>query len=88
MKIPGGKMVCIKVEYSDRIERIEILGDFFLHPESAIDEMESSLVSANVNESMESLSRRISEAISRRGAELIGITPNAIAEVVLKAVGR
>ncbi len=88
MKVPGGKMLSVKLEYRERIEKVEILGDFFLHPESAIGEVEASLVGADINESIESLSRRIDETISRNNAELIGATPNVIAEAILKAVGR
>lgn len=88
VKVPGGKMVSVKAEYSDRIEKIEVLGDFFLHPEDAINDIQESLLGAGTKETMEALSKRICDAIQKRHAELIGATPDAIARAVLTAVNR
>ena len=35
-KVPGGKLLRIKVDYEDKINTVVITGDFFAHPEECI----------------------------------------------------
>ena len=48
-KVPGGKLLKISLEPEDnRIKSIRIMGDFFLHPEESITELEDGLKGADV----------------------------------------
>ena len=87
-KIEGGKLVKIKVEYDSKVRFIQILGDFFVHPEEGIELIEKVLVGIPVNESEEQISEEIKEVVQNEKIQLIGITPQAIASVLKKAMTR
>ena len=42
-KVEGGKLLVIKVDFGDKIEKVDITGDFFAHPEESIKEIEKRL---------------------------------------------
>ena len=49
-KAAGGKLVRLELEHDgSRILRAKITGDFFLHPEDALGEMEKSIVGMQIN---------------------------------------
>jgi lipoate-protein ligase A len=87
-KVPGGKLLTVKLDYSDVIERIEVLGDFFLHPEDSLKEIEKSLIGVNVDESEQVLAEKVKRVVEMNNIELIGITPEAIAQTIKMAVKR
>lgn len=83
-KIPGGKLVKVKLWVdSGRIERITILGDFFLHPEETILAIENSLVGTELNAT--SIENLISKVMTELDATLIGATPEDLASVIMMA---
>jgi hypothetical protein len=85
-KVRGGKLVSVELEYSDRIESVKILGDFFLYPEEVLYKIEKSLIGIDVSSTKEKISDKIGKVVSEEGAELIGMTPEAIAETIIMAV--
>jgi lipoate-protein ligase A len=86
-KVPRGKLVKAQVWVKGgRIEKVKVTGDFFLHPEEAILDIEESLVGAGVEEGANALERRIKKALLGREAELIGIEAEDIALVVREAL--
>jgi len=87
-KVPGGKLVEVKLDYSDSIKNVQILGDFFLYPEDALKDIERSLLNLKVDESEESIARIVSDVVKKKSITLIGITPNAIAKTIKMAVGK
>jgi lipoate-protein ligase A len=85
-KIPEGKMLKIKLEFEGRvIKSIRILGDFFLHPESTIDEIEERMIGCEV--SIEQISSKIQNTLDENNAELIGASALDIANAIMKAFG-
>ena len=86
LKVHGGKLVIVKIGYSDRIERIQILGDFFIHPEESLGLIEASLIGLPARSTREKLSGAVREVAEMEGIEMIGITPDAIAEAALLAM--
>jgi lipoate-protein ligase A len=83
-KIPGGKLVKIKLWVdSGKIERITILGDFFLHPEEVIETIESSLVGNEVEDS--TLLKTITDVLQKSEATLIGASARDLVEVIMMA---
>jgi len=44
-KVPNGKLLKVKIDIDDnKIKKIQILGDFFLYPEEAINKLEEELI--------------------------------------------
>jgi len=85
-KVPGGKLLAVKLDYSDVIEKIEILGDFFLHPEDLLQKIEKSLVGIHVDESEQAIAEKLKRVVETNSIELIGITPEAIAQTIKMVV--
>lgn len=85
-KVSGGKLVCVELEYNDRINEIKILGDFFLYPEDSLQKIENALVGMSIDASPEEISKRISKVAEEEGAEFLGMTPKDIAETICAAV--
>ncbi len=86
MKVPDGKMVEARIEYGGTITKVQILGDFFVYPDGMLREIENMLIGTGVNESEEHISMRISELVKSKGITLVGVTPEAIASVLKRAI--
>jgi hypothetical protein len=43
-KVPGGKLIRIWVDFDGKINSIRITGDFFVYPETWIEQLEKELV--------------------------------------------
>ncbi len=83
-KIPEGKLVKVKLWVSSgQIENVEILGDFFLHPEETLVSIEDSLLGAPADESIIEL--RISRTLTEANASLVGATAKDIAKTIMMA---
>ena len=86
MKVPGGKMVEVRVEFGEAVTKARILGDFFMYPDTALEGIESLLVGTQPQESEAAIAKRISTLVKLEGATMIGLTPEAIANVVKRAI--
>jgi lipoate-protein ligase A len=87
-KVPGGKLLSVRLEFGDRIEKIRIFGDFFMYPEEVISKIENSLIGMDADASEEKISELISKTLANEKAELLGITPEAIAHTIRMAIER
>ena len=87
-KVPGGKLIEVKLNYSNSIQSIQILGDFFLYPEASLKDIENSLLNLKVNESEENIARIVSNVVKNKSITLMGITPEAIAKTIKMAVDK
>lgn len=85
-KIDGGKLLCIKLKANETIQRIQILGDFFLHPEDAIFHVEQRVIGLPVTTPFNTLESEISIAFTEKRANLIGASTDDIAELILEAL--
>jgi len=85
-KLPGGKLVSVKLECDSKIERIEITGDFFLHPEETLFRIEDSLVGTSVDAGESEIAKKIEEIIKDSKAEILGMTPLVIAQTIREAL--
>lgn len=89
-KIPGGKLVCLEIQPATCamvVASARLSGDFFLHPEEAITDIESSLVGLPLDSSEEMVCARLDDAIAKKRANLIGVSASDIASMFVKAVG-
>lgn len=83
-KVEGGKLIKVQLKKTENtIEKIKITGDFFLHPEEIIEEMEESLAGRLLNES--SLTELIRALIEKREATLLGAFPEDFAKCIMMA---
>lgn len=88
-KVPGGKLLRIKVDFNTEegiVEDVQMHGDFFIHPEEFADDIEQFLVNLNQKDSEESIAAALQRLIENEGAELVGITPEAIAKTFKTAL--
>lgn len=83
-KIPEGKLVKIELEVKKGIiKKIKITGDFFMHPEEAIDGLEKSLIDSKLIK--EVLVRQIDNYWESHQVDCFGITSMGLTDAILLA---
>lgn len=83
-KIPGGKLVVVDLEVADgRLAAVQVSGDFFLEPASALDAINAALEGLPASSSQAQLAAAVDTALGP-GTQMFGIS----AEGVAIAVGR
>ena len=85
-KIPGGKLLKIRVRFSKNIDSVDILGDFFAHPEKSIKEIEDLIQGTDVDFDPGNLTQKIEDHVSKNDYQLIGLDPEGIVRVMEKAI--
>jgi lipoate-protein ligase A len=80
-KVPNGKLVRVsaKVE-GDKIVSARITGDFFLHPEESIFELERALIGKQLEKV--TLQKTAERALA--GCEMVGVSPEEFVNALLK----
>jgi lipoate-protein ligase A len=85
-KVPGGKLVVVDLEIEgDRISRFRLAGDFFLEPDSALDDINAAVNGLPVESDATVIASAIREALPD-GAQLLGFTPEAVGTAVRRAL--
>jgi len=83
-KVKGGKLIKVQLaKKGDKIEKIKITGDFFLHPEELIEDLEKTLTGCFLNGS--NLIELIKAFIEKREATLLGASPEDFAKCIIMA---
>ena len=83
-KVKGGKLIKVKVELKDGlIQAITLLGDFFLHPEYVLEEIEASLKGVHLSEA--AIVNEMGKVIERNQATLIGASVEDFAQAIMSA---
>ena len=83
-KTPGGKLVVADFEIrAGRLADVHISGDFFLYPEEALVAINESLNGAPADAA--DLAVRIVTALPQ-GTEMLGFSPEAVAEAIHRGV--
>ncbi|VVB98493.1 Lipoate-protein ligase A subunit 2 [uncultured archaeon] len=86
-KVAGGKLVRLELEHDgSRIVCAKITGDFFLHPEDALAEIENSLAGTDLRSPESAFSARISRITSSSSAEMVGFSPEILARLIVRAI--
>jgi lipoate-protein ligase A len=86
-KVPGGKLVVVDLEVADgMLAGVQVSGDFFLDPDSALDAINAALrgLPADAGEVLVAAAARIGAGPD---ATWFGITPEGIAIAVRRALG-
>ena len=81
-KVEGGKLVRIEIDFNHKINSVRITGDFFLHPEESINEIEDALKGLDINESEKNIKKILENIIQKENIELVGINAEVIARLV------
>ena len=77
----------MSVEVQDsRIASVKITGDFFIHPEESIFEIEKALAGCNSTADEEELVEKIEKAVKKTGAELVGVDAKGMAFAIRSAM--
>ncbi|MDD5417331.1 MAG: lipoate protein ligase C-terminal domain-containing protein [Candidatus Nanoarchaeia archaeon] len=78
-KVCGGKLVKIRVEFNNnKISKIKITGDFFLHPEETLILIETNLIGKELSECEET----INETLKNNNAIMYGIDSVSVSEMI------
>lgn len=84
IKVEGGKLVKVQLESEgDRIREVRITGDFFLHPEEMIDDLEKTLKGSKLDE--DALADCVKAFIKKHEAVLLGVAPGDFAKCIVMA---
>ena len=85
-KVPGGKLVTVDLDQNgETITRAHLSGDFFLEPDDLLEAMNGVITGMAANSTHDDIARAISVSLPA-DAVLLGITPDAIATVVRRAL--
>tara|TARA_B100000315_G_C14479957_1_gene542396 strand:+ start:514 stop:804 length:291 start_codon:yes stop_codon:yes gene_type:complete len=85
LKVPGGKLIKVRLEIQGNyIQTILLTGDFFLHPEDAIFEVESSLIGSSTD--LANIKEKLEKALKKKDARLLGVSPDDFINVIKKAL--
>ncbi len=85
-KVPGGKLVRLKADVDEVVRSVRISGDFFLHPEEAIECIEEALIGLPRYVGRDELLSRIENVCRIHKVTMIGVTSDAIADLLLEVL--
>ena len=85
-KVKEGKVVKVEIECNELIRNVRITGDFFIHPEDILDDIEKSIIGLERSASIETITSNIRSRIADRDVRMIGISPESIALLVSEAL--
>ena len=84
-KVPGGKLLCAKVKTEgDKISFIQFAGDFFLLPETDLEDLENQLKGASID--ADAITEKIVDFYQKRKTVIAGAKPEDFAYVLNKAL--
>ena len=83
-KVKGGKLIKVNLTAENRkIKKIKITGDFFLHPEAVIEDIEQALEGCPLDE--QELSNLIEDVMKSKQAVSLGVSPEDFAKCIIMA---
>ena len=83
LKVPNGKLLKVTVEFHEgRIENVRVTGDFFIHPEESIEELETALKGKAY--SRKSVGDAVEIFFARQGLIAFGITSQALTDAIMR----
>jgi len=83
-KVRGGKLIKVHLTMeNEKIKEIKIMGDFFLHPEETIEDIERTLEGCPLEE--RKLSLLIKKVLENKQAVSLGVSPEDFARCIIMA---
>jgi len=87
-KVPGGKLVVVDLDVIDGvIANFQLAGDFFLEPDSALDDINAAVNGLPENSEARDITAAVQKALPE-GAMLMGFSAEAVATTVRRALQR
>lgn len=87
-KVPGGKMVMANVEVENQhLAKVSISGDFFLEPDSALEQINKALVGLPVSSNSSQIAQAIQNALAE-DVVMHGFSAQAVAIALRRALGQ
>jgi len=86
-KVKEGKVVKVDVDCDEVIRNVRITGDFFIHPEDILEDIEKSIIGLGRNADLETITSNIQRTTSGKEVQMIGISPESIARLIREALG-
>lgn len=87
-KVPGGKLVVVDLDVvDDRIANFRLAGDFFLEPDSALDDINGAVNGLPANSDAAWIAAAVRGALPE-DALLLGFTPEAVAVAVRRSLSK
>ncbi len=84
-KVPGGKLLRVKVEVdAGRITFLQLTGDFFMEPETDLEELEMRLI--NLKAEPTYITENVVSFFKGHKTRITGATPNDFAHVINQAI--
>ena len=81
-KVPNGKLIKVTVEYEKEIiNNVQIRGDFFIHPEESIDDLELAL--KGIDYKKKTITEIVSTFFLKNDLVAFGITPQAVVDAIM-----
>jgi lipoate-protein ligase A len=83
-KVPDGKLLKINLNYNqktNKINNVRITGDFFVHPEEAIEMIEEELKNLKLDKI--NLFEKIQSVVTQNNIELIGLDAESLTNGIL-----
>jgi len=85
-KVPGGKLVVVDLEVENgAIAQFRLAGDFFLEPDSALDDINAAVNGLPVESDASAITAAVRAALPE-GAQLLGFTPESVGTAVRRAL--
>lgn len=85
-KVPGGKLVVVDlIIVNASLANVQVSGDFFLEPPSALDTINQALEGLSVDSDELTMATSIHQALGAT-PQLFGITPEGVAIAVRRAI--
>lgn len=86
-KVPGGKLVVVDCTVRDgAIAAVEVTGDFFLYPDTALDAITATITGLPASTSEAEIATRI-RAATGPDVTFLGFSPEAVATALRRAMG-
>lgn len=84
-KVPGGKLIRAKVKIAGgKITKLQISGDFFLLPETDLEELEDQLIGIGVDP--ETITEKVNGFFEMKKTTIVGASPDNFAHVINSAI--
>jgi hypothetical protein len=85
-KIPGGKLVQMEITFSDHIENVKLMGDFFLHPEETLEDLVNAIRITSLPFDPFFLTACLDQILIDHEAQLIGASTEEITSMLEEAL--
>ena len=86
-KVKGGKLVRVRLIHDgESVRSVRITGDFLLHPEETLLDIEMGLCGIPIKGGRDSFLRVVNDAAERRNAQFIGFSAEDIVDLLEEAL--